>query len=356
MSQCLNPVVEPNSSVGQMGAELLAKMGISTCTTSSQAASAAGKISAGLFSGGAGASFAAAEQSSESSGCDDLNALINNYQQNIVQAKCYLTNNKDAITQNISNNNSVTMNAGGSVMPNPYCQGQSSITQVIGGKVALINSMSTQSVSQIADSVKNSVNNWANTLQQKKTSYGSTPNGIKDLQAVQQSLNSSDILSQINNNYKSLNVSVQNSNSIVLNAGGNIYPPCNITQDSILDMQISSMLAATYANAVGSAVSNYVKNASKYKSDSTATGYKPVKAPSLPFSSFKDVIIMGVIAIAVIIGLVIIFKIFSGGQKQKGGMPGEEGMGKGEGGLEEEVAANPEMLALAFPKKKTFLF
>lgn len=328
------PLQNPTGA-GTMGKQLLGKLGIATCSTQAQSASAAIKAS---FMGLASMSGAISEASSSSYGCDDINAVLNAYSTNLNDFNCIVQQDSNTASTAIISNQSVNFTTGpyaaySQVIPAPGCTNPQ-LTQATSIKLYQVTNLSEGGKTQVVNSTNTAVNNFRKQAVAITNGYGATPQGQKDLQALQDSVSQNNNTTNITKSLNNISLSVTSGNTLnfVVNAPhSTVEYPCSIDQQTLIDIQTSSVLSEYWNSTMGDSLRNYLKNSQSYSLKEDNKG-QPSAMDIFKGGSLSKILMAVVGAIIVIAVIWILAKsgVLSG--KKKGA-----GEGEGKSALESDA-------------------
>ena len=324
-----------DSNVGTMGDMLLEKLNIpKSCNTASFSLGVAAEANVGLFAQGKAASQLA---SVNNSGCEAVSVLIGNYLNSVYLSKCIINDTKISSTKDIDIRQSANVSAsgGGIVHPPVDCPGGSSINQTVHLSLKDLTRLDTVTQNKIGEVVKQGMANTVDQLLQQKTGFQSTSQGLKDLTAIQSkitTISSDTTIQKAYNEAQETIRSYQSADQSANGAGSQIWQICKINQESIMELQIATIISNAYASTISSELSAFMQTALSKSVEIESAG-----APNIfeaVFGGGNWMIIAGVV-VALIIGFIAIkFMKSKKGQAALGNL-----MNKGKmGGLLEKSA------------------
>ena len=309
-SSCKGGPTGSPQNAGQMGAQLLNKMGITTCKTSSS--ESAGKFEAKALL--ASVSGAISKSSSSTSGCSDVSLLLNSFTNTVNEATCNSTSasNSTALTVTaVQNINFSSSGAGSIVEPSPTCP-NASVSQSVNMNISFVSKFTADLQSSITNSISNHMSTFTNTLSKTNTAFGATPQGKTSVQALNDANQTDSIQQNLSSAISKMKVSVDANQNMTFEAtnGGSLYYPCVINQNDVIILQITSVVSDTIANTFGNAIQGYFTAHQKYVDDTTSSG-----APSALTTSFGSSMGMYIVGGILVVGLIVVAVYFmkSGG-------------------------------------------
>lgn len=304
------PTASP-ANAGQMGAQLLNKMGITTCKTSSS--EEAGKFEGKMLL--ASVSGAISKSSSSTSGCSDVSLLLDSFTNTVNEATCNSTSasNSSALTTTLVQNINFSATGEGSVLePSPTCP-NTSVSQSIQMNLSFVSNFTSQLQSSITNSISNHMSTFTNTLSKTNTAFGATPQGKTAVQALNNANQTDSIQKNLSSAISKMQVSLDTNQNLNFTATGEkstVYYPCEISQNAVLFIQISNVVSDTIANTFGTAIQGYFTAHQKYVDDTKNAG-----APSALTTSFGSSMGMYIVGGILVVGLIVVAVYFmkSGG-------------------------------------------
>ena len=332
------------SNAGTMAQMLMNKLAAATqgCDTKSMAASLSYKASAGLGGMLGGAEGRASLNMSSVDGCQALQSVVANYLNSIYTSRCIINNNTNTtglIVTNTTNINSVASGAGSVLSFPPDCPTGPNITVSSITTLKNFSSLSVETQTQIANTVKSGMTQTLAQLQNITSAAGGTPQGSANLSTVQQKFQNEDMLTQLNNASSSVQnqiTQLTNLNFAAYDGGKNSTFPCVINTNSILDLQLAEIISEAYSTSVKGEIAAVM--ASAISSTSTIKNLAPPSALDMfnsPWSAIAG------IAGAIVLAIIVVMVVKSGALKgavdaaanaKGGGMGGKAGMLESMGG------------------------
>jgi hypothetical protein len=298
------------SNAGTMAQMLMNKLAAATqgCDTKSMAASLSYKASAGLGGMLGGAEGRASLNMASVDGCQALQSVVANYLNSIYTSRCIINNNTNTagvIVTNTTNINSVASGAGSVLSFPPDCPGGPNITVSSITTLKNFSSLSIETQTQIANTVKSGMTQTLAQLQNITSAAGGTPQGSANLSTVQQKFQNEDMLTQLNNSSSSVQnqiTQLTNLNFAAYNGGKNTTFPCVINTSSILDLQLAEIISEAYSTSVKGEIAATMAGA--ISSTSTIKNLAPPSAlDSGPWSAIAGIV--GAIVLAIIVVMIV---------------------------------------------------
>jgi len=260
------PDVDP-SDLGEMSKQMFSNSAALTqgCDLSSYYAALAGKMS--VAGGLASSSFAGQVSGLQKSGCQAFAASVGNFLNACYQAKCVVDNDSSSQTIAVTGLQNVNVIvSGGSTAYNTNCPTGVNITQTEQLNAKIISYISESAATAISNIVKQAQATTAQQLQQIKDGYQGTSSGATAIQGIQQKVTNQDQATNLNNTITSLNNNLQAKQNINYEALSgstaiNIFP-CTVNQNTLMLVQIASILSTAYSDDFKSAISEF--STSKY--------------------------------------------------------------------------------------------
>ena len=341
-SSCSNnykPDADPGNA-GKMANLLMSKLQAATqgCSTTQVAAAMSYKASAGLGGMLGGMSGSASLNVAKVDGCQALQSVVANYLTSIYTARCIINNNTNTAGVSVSNTtniNSVASGAGSVLSFPPECPSGPNITVTAVTTLKNFSSLSIETKTAIANSVKSGMTNTLAQLQNITSAAGGTPQGSANLSTVQQKFQNEDMLTQLNNsgsNVQNQITQLASFNFAAYNGGRVETFPCTINANSILDLQLAEIISEAYASSMKGEIAAVMSGA--ISSRSTIKNLAPPSA--LDGGAWSAIAgIVGAIVLAIIVVMVVKSGALKGAvdaasnaaaNAKGGGMGGKAGM------------------------------
>jgi hypothetical protein len=348
LQKCSSYAPTPTASdLGEMAKQMFSDSAAYTqgCDLSSYFGALAGKLSIGPMGLGGDASFAAQMNGLKKSGCQTFAANLGNFLNACYQAKCIINNDSTSQTQSITSSQNVNVIiSGGSTVYNTNCPNGVNIKQAAKLNGRVIVHISTNAASAIKNVVEQAQQNTARQLAKIADGYQSTGSGLAAIQALQQKVVNQDQATALNNAIKNLNNEMALSQNITYEvlAGStaiNVFP-CTINQDTIMNVQIASMISAAYSEDFKDSLKLFAKSSQGQTLSVVSAG-----APNVVGDFVKNNLsyIIGVIVV-VILGIFLLKFLKS---KQ-----GQELMSNGIGAVSKKMPAMSKLPITAFRRLK----
>lgn len=238
-----------------------------------------------------------AMEHSQSSGCDTVNIMSSNFAQVQQVTNCLLTkiNTSSSSIVKLSQNNSLQLMEGASL----HCQ-TLNMTNNLDGAIGLTTEITSTVTNCIADMLKTSLANSMKSIQNNKSGWGSTPDGQKTLQqlaaSMQSYISSTDITDIVQKAVSSVDLSQGTEVVINKNAIMTVDEACNITNDMVLKVQISTMMSNVIKDMFKTEDVSEIKNLISSDQKSESEGAPPLLdglAILLPFLIIGGIVLFG---------------------------------------------------------------
>ena len=302
-SQCASyPPEADTTNAGQMGQMILKHLAAASggCDMDSFSASLAGSYSGPLGMGNA--NLAATVGNLKKSGCQALSSVVGNYLNSVYQAKCIITNDSQTAWATVSSDQLVSSNAYGPNSNVDYggviCTEGTSITMTSKISAKIFTNISSTASAQISNVISQGLKNTVAQLQTQNEGFQGTESGANALTTLNNAVKTATQSSAINNAVNGAVTTISNTQTVTRNAfaGGHVVVPCVINLDSVMDIQIASIVTSAYTGSIQSALTSYLTGAVKQSVELKSQG-----APN-PMDIFKSnwMYIVGVIAVVIL--------------------------------------------------------
>jgi hypothetical protein len=345
--QCATQPQNPSiSDLGEMAKQMFGNSAAMTqgCDMTSYYAALAGKGSVGPMGLGGSASFAGQMNGLKKSGCQTIAASLGNFLNACYQAKCIINNDKTSQTTTVTGLNSVNIVvSGGSTAYNTNCPGGTTINQTSNVSAKIITSISTTASNAIQSVVNQAQQTTAQQLAKIADGYQGTGSGAQIIQGLQQKVTNQDQATGLNNAIKTLNTTISSGNTVdykvLANSSAINVFPCTITQDTLMNVQIASLISAAYSQDFKNSITAFSESTMGQTASVIAEG-----APNVVGDFVKNnmMYIIGIVVVVILGFFVMKFMKSKQGQalmskgmaKLSKGSGGGTGSGGGVGGLE----------------------
>ena len=270
------------------------------CSMNSFNAAMSGSVSGPLGMGGGSASGDI--NSLNKTGCGDVGVVLQNLINSVVQTKCAMTDLGNTADNTVTAAQLMTVKVGNN--STVYIPPDAEWTQNLNltfKSYSNINSTVAQTISAIA---QQGLSNTLNQLQANKNGYASTSSGSTLISTMQQNLSNKDTQNSITKNITKAINTIKTSQNIIFSAGDNstLYLPKKLSQNSVVDLQIASIITSAYSGDMASQLKTFLDNSVKQTQKNTSGGLEDLMN-AMKSGGIMTLIIGAVVVIA--LGLVL---------------------------------------------------
>jgi hypothetical protein len=240
----------PFSEMVQNNIGFLKSLGLNHCVTDSLDTSQSESVSINAFIESGSREQKSTYAHKATNGCSAISALLQTYNNTVSKVQCMIKESTVNESLSSSSVNSVLFKAGKDI--NIDCP-DFTITQTIGSKIINITKIDEKTLSDITDSVQNSVNSFTDQLKNmyegNSSNYGPDGQGTEAINNIFSSKVQNTIRNQVAKTVAGLSHKFTNENEVTIEAGGSIFidaDHCMIDQDILSYIYAGSIVSDVF--------------------------------------------------------------------------------------------------------------